>query len=59
MFRTTPRKACANPGNADRGRGASAIKDGARLVYTLTTMNEDEASRLGIPMPIGDSISGR
>lgn len=41
-------KGAAGPGNADRGRGASAIKDGARLVYTLTTMSEDEADRFGI-----------
>lgn len=42
-------KGVISPGNADRGRGASAIKDGARLVYTLTTMSEDEADRFGIP----------
>lgn len=42
-------KGAAGPGNADRGRGASAIKDGARLVYTLTAMTEDEADRFGIP----------
>lgn len=42
-------KGGANPGNADRGRGASAIKDGARLVYTLATMSEDEAARFGVP----------
>ena len=43
-------KGGANPGNADRGRGASAIKDGARLVYTATTMSEDEAERFGVPV---------
>jgi hypothetical protein len=32
-----------NPGNADRGRGGSSFKDGARLVYTLTPMSEEEA----------------
>ncbi|TGP24889.1 MULTISPECIES: AAA family ATPase [unclassified Mesorhizobium] len=42
-------KGGANPGSADRGRGASAIKDGARLVYTLTTMSEDEAEKFGVP----------
>ena len=42
-------KGVISPGNADRGRGASAIKDGARLVYTLTTTSEDEADRFGIP----------
>ncbi|RWP64138.1 MAG: hypothetical protein EOR07_16255 [Mesorhizobium sp.] len=43
-------KGGATPGNADRGRGASAIKDGGRLVYTLTTMSEDEAERFGVPV---------
>lgn len=41
-------KGAADPGNADRGRGASAVKNGARLVYTLTQMNSDEAARFGI-----------
>ena len=31
-------KGPADPGNADRGRGASAFKDAARLVSTLTAM---------------------
>ncbi|WP_181167638.1 MULTISPECIES: AAA family ATPase [unclassified Mesorhizobium] len=43
-------KGAANPGNADRGRGASAIKDGARLVYTLTRMSDEEAARFGVPL---------
>ena len=42
-------KGAADPGNADKGRGASAFKDAARLVYSLTTMNEDEAKIFGIP----------
>jgi hypothetical protein len=42
-------KAASDPGNANRGRGASAMKDAARLVYTLTPMNEDEAEQFGIP----------
>src|SRR5262249_39585041 len=42
------RKGAADPGNADRGRGASAAKDAARLVYTLTTMTPEEAQDLGI-----------
>jgi hypothetical protein len=29
-------------GDANRGRGASAVKDAMRLVYTLTTMSKDE-----------------
>jgi hypothetical protein len=30
------------PGDANRSRGASAFKDAARLVYTLTPMSKDE-----------------
>jgi hypothetical protein len=41
-------KGSADPGNANRGRGASAMKDAARLVYTLTRMNETEAEAFGI-----------
>jgi hypothetical protein len=37
-------KGSASPGNADAGRGASAIKDGGRLIYTLTPMSEWEAA---------------
>jgi hypothetical protein len=43
------RKGSVEPGNADRGRGASATKDAARLVYTLTTMSLDEAKAFDIP----------
>lgn len=43
------RKGASNPGNADSGRGAGAVKDGARLVYTLSRMTTDEAQTLGIP----------
>jgi hypothetical protein len=43
------RKGAAEPGNADRGRGASAAKDAARLVYSLTTMTPDEAKAFEIP----------
>jgi hypothetical protein len=43
------RKGSAEPGNADRGRGASATKDAGRLVYTLTTMSLDEAKAFDIP----------
>lgn len=42
------RKGPAEAGNADRGRGASALKDGARLAYTLTPMSGDEAERFEI-----------
>lgn len=41
-------KGTAEPGNADRGRGASAMKDAARLVYTLTPMNSDEAKLFAV-----------
>lgn len=41
-------KGAADPGNADRGRGASAFKDGARLVYTLAPMSEEEAEGFGL-----------
>lgn len=37
-----------DPGNADRGRGASAAKDAARLVYTLTPMSPEEAEKFGL-----------
>jgi DNA polymerase len=35
-------------GNANRGRGASALVDAARLVTTLTPLSEQEADRFGI-----------
>jgi hypothetical protein len=41
-------KGAADPGNASRGRGASAMKDAARLVYTLTPMSQEEAQAFGI-----------
>src|SRR5262249_62178571 len=42
------RKCPADPCNADRGRCASAQKDAGRLIYTLTTMSDDEAKAFGI-----------
>ena len=42
-------KGPADPGNADKGRGASAFKDGARLVYTLNGMTPEEAAGFGVP----------
>jgi hypothetical protein len=39
----------ADPGNADRGRGASALADALRLVYTLTAMSQEEAEGFNIP----------
>ena len=41
-------KGMVDPGNANRGRGASAFKDAARLVYTLSKMSQEEAKQLGI-----------
>jgi hypothetical protein len=41
-------KGMADPGNASRGRGASAMKDGARLVYTLAVMSPEEAKAFGV-----------
>ena len=41
-------KGAADPGNADRGRGASATINAARLAYTLSTMSQDEAERFNI-----------
>jgi len=38
----------SEPGDANRGRGASAMKDAARLVYTLNVMTKDEAEKFGI-----------
>jgi hypothetical protein len=43
------RKSTPEPGNADRGRGASAARDAARLVYSLTTMTTAEAQAFDIP----------
>jgi hypothetical protein len=41
-------KGPADPGNANRGRGASAMKDAGRLIYTLTPMGPEEAQALGL-----------
>lgn len=41
-------KGPADPGNPNRGRGASSMKDAGRLVYTLTTMSPEEAQALGL-----------
>ena len=41
-------KGHSDPGNANRGRGATAMKDGGRLVYTLTPMSLDEAQTFDI-----------
>ena len=41
-------KGQADPGNANRGRGASSMVNAGRLVYTLTQMSSDEAKAFGI-----------
>ena len=41
-------KGPADPGNANRGRGASAMKDGGRLIFTLSPMSTEEAEAFGI-----------
>jgi hypothetical protein len=41
-------KGSGGPGNADSGRGASAVKDGGRLIYTQTPMSDWEAEVYGI-----------
>jgi RecA-family ATPase len=38
----------ATRGNADSGRGASALKDAARIVHTLYGMDEKEAQEYGV-----------
>lgn len=42
-------KGIADPGNVNRGRGASAMKDAVRLVYTLAPMSREEARALAVP----------
>ena len=41
-------KGLAAAGDANKGRGATAAKDAARLVYTLTPMTPEEAKMLGL-----------
>ncbi len=45
----TGKQLAPEPGDANRGRGASALKDAGRLVYTLTTMSIKEAEHFNIP----------
>jgi hypothetical protein len=42
-------KGSPDPGNADRGRGATALKDAGRLIYTINKMSTQEAERFGLP----------
>jgi hypothetical protein len=41
-------KGSTDPGDANRGRGASAMKDAARLVYTLSPMTPEEGQAFGV-----------
>jgi hypothetical protein len=41
-------KGATDPGNANRGRGASSMVDAGRLVYTLSAMTPEEAEGFGI-----------
>jgi hypothetical protein len=42
------KKGTIEPGDADAGRGASGVRDAARLVYTLCTMDEKEAQKFDV-----------
>jgi len=42
------RKGQLTPGDADSGRGGSAVRDAGRLIYTLTAMTEEEAKQFGV-----------
>jgi hypothetical protein len=42
------RKGLLTPGDADAGRGGSAVRDAGRLIYTLSTMSEEEAKQFDI-----------
>jgi hypothetical protein len=42
-------KGPADPGTAHKGRGASALVDAGRLIYTLAPMTQDEAKTFGLP----------
>jgi len=44
------RKGLITPGDPDSLRGASAIVGTARVVLTVTTMTDEEATELGIPL---------
>jgi hypothetical protein len=42
------RKGPREPGDSDAGRGASSVRDGGRLIQTLSAMAEEEAKAFGI-----------
>jgi hypothetical protein len=41
-------KGASEPGNAQNGRGASALTNAVRLAYTLTAMNQEEAAKFNV-----------
>lgn len=41
-------KGTAEPGDVNRGRGASSYKDGGRLIQTLSPMSKEDAERMGV-----------
>jgi hypothetical protein len=41
-------KGPADPGNVNRGRGASSYKDGGRLIYTMSPMSPEDAEKFGL-----------
>jgi hypothetical protein len=50
------RKGTTMPGDADSGRGASSLKDGGRLVRTLTPMSSDDAKTFNISNEMRTSL---
>ena len=46
------RKGATIPGDPDASRGAGAIVGAARIVFTVCTMTDEEATELGIPKDI-------
>ena len=42
------RKGSTDAGDANRARGASSLKDAARLLYTLTPMSDEEREKFGL-----------
>lgn len=44
------RKGATVPGDPDAVRGASSVVGAARVVFTVCTMTEDEAGKLGVPL---------
>jgi hypothetical protein len=44
-----PKTGASEAGDANRGRGASAFRDAARLLYTVTRMTEAEREQFGLP----------